>query len=605
MATASAEKEIIGNLLTSMDSGDIRKMFGAAEKAAGIAPVFLKRESFARTSVSTGSLCIDRILGGGIPPGRIIGIAGPERAGKSLITTQIMANQLSNGRFGVYFDAEGATDPLFLKARGIDFDKYRGRRTKGGNLGKDEADQIYFYQPTTGEEVLKYIHSLSGALPENRNPDAPPTIYALDSVVALISDALEEDLDSNKMAMHARMYAQMLPIINGNLVRSGCSFIYTNQIRQKTMSNGYGCIQGDSPVQFVDGRVHSMQEVVEGKIEGEVWTFIDGEIVPSKITNWFNNGPSESEDWMVITTEGPGSGNGTYSVAATKKHKFLTSNGDWVEAQELKVGDELITKYEEVVASEKLPAEFHGKDKEFDLAPSTKMRPLPVKVTKVKEGLSHQSTTKYDIEVENGHNYLVGHKRGGLIVHNSPDYEPCGDALKFFSSIRLKLSQSKPKLGDADHPFLQKEFSGALPKQGGVWEEPHYDASLKQIGMDRYIYTAVRTEKNKVYNPYKTTWMRIQFEQDGSTGQGLDPVFDTFTFLSELGFIRPAIPRDGEKVGEVRYLYETVSSEHFNPAIFGIAERFSYPQYKAWVQMNPGFSQVLRERYILTGIAFD
>jgi len=427
MATASSEKEVIGNLLGSMDSGDIRKIFGAAEKAAGITPVFLKRDSFARTAVSTGSLCIDRILGGGIPPGRIVGISGPERAGKSLLTTEIMANQLRGGRFGVYFDAEGATDALFLKARGIDFDKFRGRRTKGGNLGKDEADQIYFYQPTTGEEVLKYIHSLSGSLPENRNPDAPHTIYALDSVVALISDALEEDLDSNKMAMHARMYAQMLPIINGNLVRSGCSFIYTNQIRQKTMSNGYG----------------------------------------------------------------------------------------------------------------------------------------------------------------------------------SPDYEPCGDALKFFSSIRLKLSQSKPKLDSDDHPFLDPKFTGAVPKQGGVWEEPHYDDNFVQTGIDRYIYTAVRTEKNKVYNPYKTTWMRIQFEQDGSTGQGLDPVFDTFTFLAELEFIKPATPRDGEKVGDVKHLYETVTSDQFNPAVFGMADRFSYPEYKAWVQKNPGFGQALRERFILTGIVFD
>jgi RecA/RadA recombinase len=431
MAKAAADAETIAESVKGVfDPENIRSMFSKAEKASGLAPVFLKRESFAQSAVSTGSICVDKILGGGIPPGRIIGISGPEKAGKSLLTTQIMVNQLEDGRLGVLHDAEGATDPLFLKARGINFDKFRGKRTKGGNLSKDECDKFYFYQPTTGEEVLNYIHNLTGSLPENRNPIAPPVIYALDSVVALITDSLEEDLDSNKVAMHAKMYAQMLPIINGSLVKSGCSFIYTNQVRRKVMAS----------------------------------------------------------------------------------------------------------KYERA------------------------------------------------------------------------DYEPCGEALKFFSSIRMNLFPMKPKLFDEEHPFLDPKFTGAVPKAGGIWEEPHYvytDGKIQVSGTDRYIYTSIKTEKNKVYNPYKLTWIRIQFEQDESTGQGLDPVFDSFTFLAEMDFIRPATARDGEKKSDVAHLYECVPSENFNPAELGMQDRFSYPQYKIWVSQNPGFVKVLRDKYLLSGLAFE
>jgi RecA/RadA recombinase len=407
----------------------MRQATNKAEKASKLTPVFLKRDSFAGSAVSTGSLCLDWKMGGGIPPGRIVGISGPERAGKTLLVTQILFNQLRNNSFATLHDAEGSTDPLFLQARKINFEKFRGKRDKNGDLRPKEVDYFNMYQPSTIEEFTEYIHALCSALPENRSPAYPVCIHALDSVIALITDALDEDIDANKMAFHARMYAQYLPIINSDLVKSGCTLLYTNQLRQK-----------------------------------------------------------------------PG------------------------------------------------------------------------------------------------------------VAYGSPIYEPAGDALKFFSSIRLMLSTVKPKLFDEDHPFLSKEtIPGVEVKQGGVYEEPHRNNKGETIGVDKYIYTGIKTVKNKVYTPYQSCWMRIQFEENGSTGSGLDPVFDIFTFLSELGYIKPMTVTSTtgkEKIAKGEYV--AAASKEFNPIKeFKIPESFNYYSLKQWVHSDPDLTMKIRDRLLVSGLVYE
>jgi len=760
----------------------MRQATRGAEKQSGLAPVFLKRDSFAGSAVSTGSLCIDRILGGGVPSGRIVGISGPERAGKTLLATQIGANQVSKHHFLKYMDAEGSTDPIFLAARGIDFDKYRGKRNSAGDLKPKEVDYVDFYQPSTVEQITNYIHTISGLLPENRNPTHPVCMYMLDSVVALITDDIDSNvIDSNKMSMHARAYATYLPIINSDLVKSGSTLIYTNQLRQKPGVK-YGCLQGDSSIRFVDGRVFSIREVVDNKIEGEVWSYVGGKLVPAKITNWFDNGTSESSDWVQIKTEGPGSGNGFYSIIVTKNHKVLRSDGVWVEAQDIKLSDNLVTKYVKTIEDDslaeqflvgtlvgdscvpknqrnkdtliltnseqpeylnwkveklksvfdfnyftinskigaynqyvskpdvclgiltkdmskrnplsllhkftwlsvavwfmddgcsdfndyhcrssiafarlrklpevqemikdwfcsrginckiakdrrkldfnkedflklcdkiaeyippcmnyKLPPSHHGLYKDFSLEKGTEHIALPVRVLSLKEGIGHMCNRKFDIEVEGLHNYVAGHTRGGLVVHNSPLYEPCGDALKFFSSIRMMLSQTKPQLFDKDHPFLTKEvIPGVEVREGGVWEEPHVDKNGNIVGTDRYIYTGIKTVKNKIYTPYQKCWMRIQFEENGSTGHGLDPVFDIFTFLLDEGYIASG---KNEKGKDVKGSYVARKCDQFDPIKeLGIPSSFDYFEFKRWVSENKGLVSIIRDRLLVSGIVFS
>ena len=409
----------------------MRQATQKAEKASKLSPVFLRRDSFAGSSASTGSLCLDWKVGGGIPPGRIVGISGPERSGKTLLVTQILFNQLCNNNFSTLYDAEGSTDPLFLQARKINFNKFRGKRDKNGDLRPKEVDHFNMYQPTTVEELTEYIHTLSSNLPENRNPTHPVCIHALDSVVALITDALDEDIDANKMAFHARMYAQYLPIINSDLVKSGCTLIYTNQLRQK-----------------------------------------------------------------------PG------------------------------------------------------------------------------------------------------------VTYGSNLYEPAGDALKFFSSIRLMLNPFKPKIGDIEeHPFLTTDMiPGVDVKQGGVWEEPHINEKGETVGVDKYIYTGIKTVKNKVYTPYQSCWIRIQFEENGYTGSGLDPVFDIFTFLYETGYIVPCMITNEKSGKEKRAsgMFSGKACKQFNPMKeFNLPANFNYYEFKKWVASNPDITMQLRDRMLVSGLVYE
>jgi RecA/RadA recombinase len=408
-----------------------RKAANAAAASTKLEHVYEERECIAHQCIPTGNLCIDWKLGGGIPPGRIIGIPGPEGSGKSLLAADIAHEALKAGIIVVYFDAEGAIHPGFLMARGINFEKYRGARKKDGSLKDGEYDQLHFFQPENSDQFKKYICTFLDALPTPDDQNGrPPVLFLLDSAVALLPTALDDNMDGNNMAAHAKMYAEILMQIQPRLSRTRASLIYTNQIRLKPM-----------------------------------------------------------------------------------------------------------------------------------------------------------------------------------VQYGSPEYEPCGEALKFYSSVRTQLDRSKPKLIDRDHehPFVVQEASGfipdAKPRAGGIWEESCIRDGVV-VGMDKYKFTSLNTIKNKVHTPFQVTWFRVQTESAGATGYGMDPVFDVFTFLAETGLIKKAEKREGEKVDQVRRLWEPVKNEHFDLATIGIVDRFDYYTFKYHVLSRPDIKTILREHFITTGLVY-
>lgn len=215
------------------DIGDILfKAAKDAEKKTGLRNVFQNKKLDATLTRSTGLLLLDYIIGGGIPSGKIIGIASDEHMGKSALAAEMTWEQLQDGGYTAYMDGEGTQDPIFLSRRGINFQEYRGKRNKNGDLNPGQRDKVWFYQPHTGGQFKTYIHTLGTALPETRELQKPPLLFLLDSALSIVSDAISEDIDSNNTAMHAIMYSQILPIVNASLLRSGSSLIYTNQLRE-------------------------------------------------------------------------------------------------------------------------------------------------------------------------------------------------------------------------------------------------------------------------------------------------------------------------------------------------------------------------------------
>jgi len=98
------------------------------------------------------------------------------------------------------------------------------------------------------------------------------------------------------------------------------------------------------------------------------------------------------------------------------------------------------------------------------------------------------------------------------VSYGSPIYEPCGETPKHASDLRLKMTSRSVPSG----------------KGGPVEEEACWDGR----GTDKYVYAICRTIKNKMFSPFRETWIRIWFEERGMPGRGVDPFYDTYQYLT-------------------------------------------------------------------------
>lgn len=98
------------------------------------------------------------------------------------------------------------------------------------------------------------------------------------------------------------------------------------------------CLAGDSIVYLKNNGKKTIEEVVKNKIEDEILSYNEDTGLPEfkKIIDYSSNGIDET--WLTITlSDGK-------TLTCTPNHRiFLPKNGIDVKAEELKVGDDLIT----------------------------------------------------------------------------------------------------------------------------------------------------------------------------------------------------------------------------------------------------------------------
>ncbi len=160
-------------------------------------------------SISTGSLGLDIALGiGGLPQGRIVEIYGPESAGKTTLTLEVLAQAQKDGSPCAFIDAEHALDPQYAEALGVD------------------VDNLILSQPDTGEQALEIAETLvrSGVI----------KCLIIDSVAALVPKAeIEGEMGDSHVGLQARLMSQALRKLTGAIKHSNCLVIFINQIRMK------------------------------------------------------------------------------------------------------------------------------------------------------------------------------------------------------------------------------------------------------------------------------------------------------------------------------------------------------------------------------------
>lgn len=139
-----------------------------------------------------------------------------------------------------------------------------------------------------------------------------------------------------------------------------------------------------------------------------------------------------------------------------------------------------------------------------------------------------------------------------MVMYGSPEYEPGGEALKFFSDARLKFT-----------PRALSAIPGVKGK-GYIEEED----SISGSGVDTYRYIHVRAIKNKLSTPNIEGWLRLWITDEDGQGCGFDPVYDTYWYLQQTGQVTGK--RNSMKIClEGRPVSKTISWMDFKIMVLG------------------------------------
>ena len=163
--------------------------------------------------LSTGSLMIDKVLGGGIGYGRVTELYGVESSGKSTLCLHIAAECQKNGGTVAYIDTENALDTKYAAQLGVDVQK------------------LIFSQPDSAEQALEIVDMLAQSGKVN--------LIVLDSVAALAPQAeLDGEMSDMTIGLVARLLSKSLRKITHTLNEKNCAVIFINQLRDK-ISTGF------------------------------------------------------------------------------------------------------------------------------------------------------------------------------------------------------------------------------------------------------------------------------------------------------------------------------------------------------------------------------
>lgn len=220
-------------------SSAIEAVTAAFTELKEIRPINLERGTRVGNTLSSGSLMQDLAVGGGYQRGRIVDIFGDEGVGKSTELQTLIASAQRNHVPVVHYDPETSADPVYMRAQGVDIrHKFR--------IMKKSVPGYYYTQPSVGEEIYRHMMWTMNRMPEfpSDQPGGPAVLFLVDSLAAMISESADEDTGKVTMGTNARMHSNFMPQIRARLARTGCLWVFVNQIRMKI-----GVMWGDPSVE--------------------------------------------------------------------------------------------------------------------------------------------------------------------------------------------------------------------------------------------------------------------------------------------------------------------------------------------------------------------
>jgi len=143
-------------------------------------------------TIPTGILALDRVLGGGVPVGRMIELLGDPSSGKTTLALTIIANAQKKfeNKHILYVDVEHTLDlPWAVK------------------IGVNVFDRFIHSNPITGEQAFAII--------EDALETGQISVVVVDSVAALMPEAEKEnEIGEANIGLQARLVAQAIRRLN-------------------------------------------------------------------------------------------------------------------------------------------------------------------------------------------------------------------------------------------------------------------------------------------------------------------------------------------------------------------------------------------------------
>ncbi|XP_073276512.1 DNA repair protein recA homolog 3, mitochondrial-like isoform X2 [Primulina huaijiensis] len=258
--------------------------------------------------VSTGSFALDIALGiGGLPKGRVVEIYGPEASGKTTLALHVIAEAQKQGGYCVFVDAEHALDPALAEAIGVN------------------TKNLLLSQPDCGEQALSLVDTLirSGSV----------DVVVVDSVAALVPKGeLDGEMGDAHMAMQARLMSQALRKLSHSLSVSQTILIFTNQVRSKLSTFGFGgptevTCGGNALKFYASVRLNIKRTGLVKKGEEAIGSQVHVKIVKNKHAPPFRTAEFELEFGRGISRESELIDLGCKYKFVTKAGSFFNMNG--------------------------------------------------------------------------------------------------------------------------------------------------------------------------------------------------------------------------------------------------------------------------------------
>lgn len=219
---AKAEKK--SNIIDTDNPYNLDLLIDEEAAALGLTPSNLIRGSMVKDAVSTGSLAVDLITGGGFPPGMRSNSFGREQVGKTTFLYFAIKACILLKIHVIMYDFEGSTDADRIERIGVKINWFK-------ELSKKNPVYFRYYDRMKhGEQAFRHAKRVMDKLPD-KDEGQVQLVFCLDSLPAVPPEAQVDDDETGANAMRARLFSENLPLIKSRLAAKRCAWIDVNQLR--------------------------------------------------------------------------------------------------------------------------------------------------------------------------------------------------------------------------------------------------------------------------------------------------------------------------------------------------------------------------------------